>query len=222
MRVQTKLPNIGPESLGYVGAHLGFRHGGSPECPDEVVGDSAQVALHLRGLAFDQDDEDAKSLMLLAAKTIDTLDMRIEELEAQKARVRELVRGQNEILDKMPEDERAAFKFVQTFILEMLDAIDEDGAAEEAEEAAQGGGGGGGLAEGETRGGAAGGSGSSARASSSAEPEPRKPNKAERGRAPRCSSSSPKSTASRTPARWPKRTRCGQSSPRPKFSARAP
>jgi hypothetical protein len=125
--------------------------------------------------------------MLLAAETMEAKDMRIEVLEAQIDRVRELLRGQNERLNQMSEDERTAFNFVQTFILDMLDmldAIDEDGArvvaADEAEGTALGGGRDGGEPNGEACGGSKGGSDSSAKASSSVEPKPLKLSKAER------------------------------------------
>jgi hypothetical protein len=165
-RVRCQQMNFGHDSLGSSGLRLGFRHC-SAHKNGGGGGDSVQVAKDLREYAEEQEDSGLKAIMILGAETIEKLGMRIEELEEQLCRVRELLREQRDIMETLPYEERTAYKSFQTFILDTLDAMDAEG---DAEGRAEGGG------DDDTLG-----SSSSAGASAAVEPEPTpKPSKAER------------------------------------------
>ena len=104
---------------------------------------SAQVADGLRGLAAmhagdsklkllrgaDFIDFQGKKIDLLSHH-IDLLGMENEELRAQIARVQDSLSGLREVLETMPDQDRAYFKALQTFVLDVMDVIgseDEDG-----------------------------------------------------------------------------------------------
>ena len=126
VRVQAVAPNVGPEALGYKGAHLGSRYDSSLVAPreaNESMGDPAQLVMDLRGLAHDEEDEQAKSLLLLGAQTIELQGIEIGDLGEKLRMVREMLRGQREILETLPADDRSAFKSVQASILDLYDAI---------------------------------------------------------------------------------------------------
>ena len=109
---------------------------------------SAQVADELRGLAAihagdsklkllrgaDFVDFQGKKIDLLSHH-IDLLGMENEELRAQIARVQNSLSGLREFLETMPDQDRACFKALQTFVLDVMDIIgtegeDSDGAAD--------------------------------------------------------------------------------------------
>ncbi len=55
--MKAEVHNIGLEAIGFTGARLGSRRGSFLDGPNvamEAVGDSWEVAMHIRGHAFDQ------------------------------------------------------------------------------------------------------------------------------------------------------------------------
>ncbi len=68
------------------------------------MGDPTHVAMGLCGLASEQEDEQAKSLLLRAAQTIELQGMEVGDLNEKLGLLQELLRGQNDILEALPVD----------------------------------------------------------------------------------------------------------------------